>query len=115
MIQSRHVLPLRSSVPLLTLFYRTQQHQRECVGSSEAEQITDYPFDSLRELNTRITDSVALVNAPPSAAARIERRPFASLVESRWNREVETLFRGFYSWDNRLQQWYKDVFYGTKL
>ncbi|KAF8351986.1 hypothetical protein F5887DRAFT_933364 [Amanita rubescens] len=77
---------------------RTQQHQKD-----------------LRELNTRITDSVALVNAPPSAAARIERRPFASLVESRWNREVETLFRGFYSWDNRLQQWCKDVFYGTKL
>jgi len=81
----------------------------------ETKQVTDYSSDSLRELNTRITDSVALVNAPPSAAARIERRPFASLVESRWNREIETLFRGFYSWDNRFQQWCKDVFYDTKL
>ncbi|KAF8718465.1 hypothetical protein AX14_011817 [Amanita brunnescens Koide BX004] len=75
---------------------RTQRHQRD-----------------LHELNTRITDSVTLVNAPPPAAARIEHRPFASLLESRWNRELETLFRGFHSWDTRLQDWCRDALYGS--
>ncbi|KAF8718463.1 hypothetical protein AX14_011817 [Amanita brunnescens Koide BX004] len=68
---------------------------------------------ALHELNTRITDSVTLVNAPPPAAARIEHRPFASLLESRWNRELETLFRGFHSWDTRLQDWCRDALYGS--
>ncbi|KAM6501211.1 hypothetical protein JOM56_004225 [Amanita muscaria] len=68
----------------------------------------------LHELSARISGaSTALLQAPPPAATRIGRRPFISYVESRWNQEIETLFRGFYSWDTRLQEWGRDLLYET--
>ncbi|PFH50867.1 hypothetical protein AMATHDRAFT_144082 [Amanita thiersii Skay4041] len=74
---------------------RTQQHKKD-----------------LHTLSKRLTESAALTNAPPPAAARVQHSPFMSMVHSKWNQEIEYLFRGFHSWEQRLQDWSRNLLYG---
>ncbi|KAJ7613658.1 hypothetical protein DFH06DRAFT_939902, partial [Mycena polygramma] len=69
-------------------------------------------LDSLHTLSVRLTETPALIMAPPSAATRVTPRPFSSLVQSRWNQEVASLFAGMRDWDIRAQEWGKRLVYG---
>ncbi|KAJ7084952.1 hypothetical protein C8R44DRAFT_821768 [Mycena epipterygia] len=76
---------------------RTEQHRKD-----------------LHTLSVRLVETPALIMAPPSAATRITPRPFASLVESRWNQQIASLFSGLGEWDTRVQDWGKKVLYGSE-
>ncbi|KAG6833268.1 hypothetical protein H0H87_009443 [Tephrocybe sp. NHM501043] len=67
---------------------------------------------SLHALSVRLVETPTLVQAPPSAATRITHHPFTSMLQAKWNQEVEYLFAGFGSWDRRAQEWGRRLFYG---
>ncbi|KAJ7181503.1 hypothetical protein C8R43DRAFT_969386 [Mycena crocata] len=66
----------------------------------------------LHTLSVRLVETPALIMAPPSAATRITPRPFTTIVKSKWNEEVATLFTGLRDWDIRAQEWGKRLLYG---
>ncbi|KAJ6514845.1 hypothetical protein C8R47DRAFT_961682 [Mycena vitilis] len=75
---------------------------------------TKQTFNSLHILSVRLTETPALIMAPPSAAMRVTPRPFSSLLQSRWNQEVAALFAGMRDWDIRAQEWGKRLVYGSE-
>ncbi|KAJ7911839.1 hypothetical protein B0H13DRAFT_564034 [Mycena leptocephala] len=68
----------------------------------------------LHTLSVRLVETPALIMAPPSAATRVTPRPFSTLVQSRWNQEVASLFAGLRDWDIRAQEWGKRLLYGSE-
>ncbi|KII92392.1 hypothetical protein PLICRDRAFT_50779 [Plicaturopsis crispa FD-325 SS-3] len=68
----------------------------------------------LHSLSVRLVDAPTYIPAPLPAAARITHHPFLSVFQDRWNAEIETLFRGFGSWDLRAQEWGKKLLYGSE-
>ncbi|KAF8065047.1 hypothetical protein FPV67DRAFT_167006 [Lyophyllum atratum] len=74
---------------------RTEQHRRD-----------------LHTLSARLIEDPTFAQAAPSAATRITHRPFTSLMKAKWNQEIEYLFAGFASWDQRAQEWGRRVLYG---
>lgn len=75
---------------------RTEQHRRD-----------------LRVLSLRLSDAPAIPpNAPTSAAARIQEKPFTSLLQSRWNTQMESVFKSLGQWDERVADWGRESLYG---
>ncbi|KAJ7247438.1 hypothetical protein B0H12DRAFT_1020757 [Mycena haematopus] len=73
---------------------------------------TDTHIRDLHSLSARLVESPALIMAPPSAATRITPRPFSTLLQSRWNQEVGSMYVGLRRWDIRAAEWGKRVLYG---
>ncbi|KAJ6545447.1 hypothetical protein B0H19DRAFT_1033892 [Mycena capillaripes] len=68
----------------------------------------------LHTLSVRLVETPALIMAPPSAATRVTPRPFISLLQSRWNQEVSSLFAGLGNLETRAQEWGKRLLYGSE-
>ena len=69
-------------------------------------------------ISHRLFDSPStalLTFAPPSAADRIEHRPFLTLMKSEWNSQVETLFRSIGSLNHKAVEWSKERLYGGEV
>ncbi|KAL0945948.1 hypothetical protein HGRIS_012226 [Hohenbuehelia grisea] len=73
---------------------------------------TEQQRRDLRVLSARLVETPTLVNAPPSAASRIDQQPFASMLKAKWNEEIHTIFVGFGSWQDRAQQYTQRLLYG---
>ncbi|CAL1710211.1 unnamed protein product [Somion occarium] len=65
----------------------------------------------LYSLSRRLVDA-STIPAPPSAAARIEESRFNTVLKSRWNTEVATLFQSIGELDQKAVAWGKRVLYG---
>ncbi|KAF9648278.1 hypothetical protein BDM02DRAFT_3187248 [Thelephora ganbajun] len=48
----------------------------------------------------------------PTASERITQRPFSALVQSRWNRQVDVLFKSVAEWDRHATAWARQILYG---
>ena len=66
----------------------------------------------MHHLSAKLVDASALTAAPPPAAARIEQRPFATLMKSQWNAQVATLFQGVGDLRHRAIDWTRQTLYG---
>ncbi|KAJ7895152.1 hypothetical protein B0H14DRAFT_2334021, partial [Mycena olivaceomarginata] len=75
---------------------------------------TQKHIQDLHTLSVRLVETPALIMAPPSAATRVTPRPFSTLVQSRWNQDVASLYAGLRDWDTRAQEWGKRLFYGAE-
>ncbi|KAF9531067.1 hypothetical protein CPB83DRAFT_761943 [Crepidotus variabilis] len=75
---------------------RTEQHRKD-----------------LHLLSVRLVETPNLVQAPPSAATRVQPHPLSTEVKAQWNREVENLFRGFQNLDKSVVDWGRSLLYGT--
>jgi len=71
---------------------RTEQHRKD-----------------LHHLSVRLLETPSIVIPPPPAAARVEHHPFRSLVHSRWNQEIESLFTWFRESDQVVDDWRKKL------
>ena len=69
---------------------------------------------SMHALNSRLVDSPKLLDAPPSAASRINHHPRSINFQSRWNQEVAHLFAKVIDWDQRFLEWGRKVLYGEQ-
>ena len=66
---------------------------------------------SLHALSRRFeVDSTQL--ATPTASDRIAQRPFSTLVQSRWNQQIDVLFKSVAGWDKHAAAWVRQVLYG---
>ncbi|KAF8152986.1 hypothetical protein B0H34DRAFT_87192 [Crassisporium funariophilum] len=74
---------------------RTEQHRKD-----------------LHTLSVRLVETPALIQAPPSAAARIKPHPFTSQLKSQWNHEIAVLFAGFGNIDRSALAWGRSLVYG---
>ena len=70
------------------------------------------PPCSMHLLSVRLVDTPTVVPAPPSAASRIEHKPFASLLQSKWNEQVGSVFDWVRTSDRRLEDWGHKLLYG---
>ncbi|KAJ6545475.1 hypothetical protein B0H19DRAFT_955738 [Mycena capillaripes] len=75
---------------------------------------TETHIRDLHTLSVRLVEAPALIMAPPSAATRVTPRPFTSLLQSRWNQEVASLFAELGNWETRAQEWRKRLLYGSE-
>ncbi|KAH7928879.1 hypothetical protein BV22DRAFT_1110251 [Leucogyrophana mollusca] len=66
----------------------------------------------LHVLSERLVNASTIVPSPPPASMRISHRPFASLIQSRWNEEVAGLFASVGRWERRAEEWGRKVLYG---
>ncbi|KAJ7211061.1 hypothetical protein B0H12DRAFT_1061900 [Mycena haematopus] len=82
--------------------------------SSMLQTRTETHIRDLHTLSVRLVESPALIMAPPSAATRITPRPFSTLLQSRWNQEVGSMYAGLRRWDIRAAEWGKRVLYGRE-
>ncbi|PPQ99308.1 hypothetical protein CVT24_009176 [Panaeolus cyanescens] len=73
---------------------------------------TEQHIKDLHTLTTRLTESPALIHAPPPAASRIHKDPLVTEIKSRWNHEIAMLFRGFQNLDRSAVEWGKSLLYG---
>jgi len=51
-------------------------------------------------------------SARPTASDRITQRPFSTLVQSRWNQQIDVLFKSVAGWDKHAAAWVRQVLYG---
>jgi len=63
-------------------------------------------------LTERLNNASTYVPTPPPASTHVRERPFASLVESRWNDEVAKLFASAGRWEQRATEWSRKILYG---
>ena len=89
---------------------------RIVLASTSVQVVTKQPglFNSLHTLSLRLTETPALVQAPPSAATRISSHPFSSYFTSQWNKDVARLFAGFRVLDSRVEEWGRGLLYGFR-
>ncbi|KAF9810973.1 hypothetical protein IEO21_06730 [Rhodonia placenta] len=73
---------------------------------------TEQHRSDLHKLSQRLLDAPSNIPAPASAAQRIVRHPFASLLKNQWNTQLETLFQGADGWGRRVSDWTRDKLYG---
>jgi len=83
-----------------------------CTCISEQSLTKMFPTCSLHALSVRLVDTPTLVQAPPSAAARITPHPLASEVKAQWNHEIAVLFKGFQNLDRSAMEWGRSLLYG---
>ncbi|KAF9497504.1 hypothetical protein BDN71DRAFT_1504781 [Pleurotus eryngii] len=74
---------------------------------------TEQQRKELYTLSVRLTETPTFVNAPPSAASRIEHRPSASLIKGKWNDEIDNLVAGLRSLDERAISYGKKLLYNS--
>ncbi|EGO01167.1 hypothetical protein SERLA73DRAFT_134424 [Serpula lacrymans var. lacrymans S7.3] len=67
----------------------------------------------MHSLSDRLTNASTLIPSPPPASTRITHRPFASLLQSRWNDEMAGLFRSIGTWEERAEDWGRNILYGN--
>jgi len=65
-------------------------------------------------LSSRLRDPPKLLDAPPSAASRLNHHPQSINFQSRWNQEVAHLFAKVIDWDQRFSEWGRKVLYGEQ-
>lgn len=70
---------------------------------------------SLKTLKSRMEGSDTIIPAPLSAASRIQHRPFASLLKSSWNDNVERLFKTVGEWDAVAVEQGRKLLYETSV
>lgn len=75
---------------------------------------TEQHIHDLHVLSARLAEPSAPTNAPPSAFDRIEHRPFRLLVQSGWNKQVETAFRDARDLSTRTIDWSRRKLYGEE-
>ncbi|KAJ7227585.1 hypothetical protein B0H12DRAFT_1148815 [Mycena haematopus] len=72
---------------------------------------TEAHIRDLHTLSVRLVETPALITAPPSAPTRITPRPFSTLLQSRWNQEVASMYAGLRRWDIHATEWGKRLLY----
>ena len=60
---------------------------------------------SMHTLSERMVEASTVVPSPPPASARINHRPFTSLLKDQWNQQTASIYRKFRSVDDRLLEW----------
>ncbi|THV07294.1 hypothetical protein K435DRAFT_772649, partial [Dendrothele bispora CBS 962.96] len=63
--------------------------------------------------SVRLVETPNVVQAPPSAASRIPEKPFLSMLEAKWNDQIETVFNWARDSDKNIVEWGRRVLYGT--
>ncbi|KAF9781248.1 hypothetical protein BJ322DRAFT_1079981 [Thelephora terrestris] len=48
----------------------------------------------------------------PTASDRITHRPFSTLLQGRWNQQVDSLFKTVAGWDRHAAAWVRRALYG---
>ncbi|KAJ6471407.1 hypothetical protein C8R45DRAFT_1014188 [Mycena sanguinolenta] len=82
--------------------------------SSMMQTRTQSHIRDLQFLSVRLVETPALITAPHPAAARITPRPFSTLLQSRWNQEMASMYAGLREWDTRAMEWGKRLLYGEQ-
>ena len=97
--------------------FRTERHKKESVNPfrSSTVVIDFYYYRSLHALSVRLVDTSTLVQAPPSAAARIKPHSFTSQFKSQWNDEIAALVSGIQNFDRAALNWGRSLLYGPTI
>ncbi|KAI8996682.1 hypothetical protein BD414DRAFT_478759 [Trametes punicea] len=66
----------------------------------------------LHRLSERLVNASSEIPAPVPASARIQQRPFISMLQSGWNNHIEALFRQTRDLDHRVLEWARKTLYG---
>ncbi|EJF59874.1 hypothetical protein DICSQDRAFT_156037 [Dichomitus squalens LYAD-421 SS1] len=74
---------------------RTQHHQAD-----------------LHRLSERLVNAAADIPAPVPASQRIPDRTFVTALQSQWNSQIETVFRGARQLDRSIIEWGRKTLYG---
>ncbi|KAI6026040.1 hypothetical protein EDC04DRAFT_228057 [Pisolithus marmoratus] len=67
----------------------------------------------LHLLSERLVTASTIV-PPPPASTRIVHRPFLTLVQSRWNQEVASIFATLTRWEQHASEWGRKRLYGER-
>lgn len=76
--------------------------------------IANSPVTSMHALSLRLGDASTIVPSPPPASARIQHRPFATLLKDNWNEQTASIYGNVRSWEGRAQEWGRKLFYETE-
>lgn len=76
--------------------------------SRTAQLRTDLHF-----LSERLSTASTIV-PPPPASTRVVHRPFLTLVQSRWNQEVASIFATVAKWEQHASEWGRKLLYGER-
>ncbi|KAI9567769.1 hypothetical protein HD554DRAFT_2023428 [Boletus coccyginus] len=68
--------------------------------------------NDLHALSGRLVDASATTPGPLPASARIVERPFTTMLQSRWNEHVATVFSTVGRWERQASDGAKKVLYG---
>ncbi|KAK7463476.1 hypothetical protein VKT23_006825 [Stygiomarasmius scandens] len=63
--------------------------------------------------SVRLVETPNVIQAPPPAASRIPEKPFLSLLEAKWNEQIEGLYNWARESDRHVVEWGRKVLYGT--
>ncbi|KAI0783246.1 hypothetical protein C8Q75DRAFT_726356 [Abortiporus biennis] len=80
--------------------------------STMIQSSTEQHKKDLHRLSRRLLDASTEIPAPLPAVERIQRKPFLSMIQARWNSQLESVFKGFGQLDTRAVEWGKRVLYG---
>ncbi|KAI6165307.1 hypothetical protein EDD17DRAFT_1472982 [Pisolithus thermaeus] len=58
--------------------------------------------------------TASTVLSPPPASTRVVHRPFLTLVQSRWNQEVASVFATVAKWEQHASEWGRKLLYGER-
>ncbi|KAF9267929.1 hypothetical protein L218DRAFT_955103 [Marasmius fiardii PR-910] len=81
---------------------------------------SDMIHERLKQLSTdlhtqsvHLAETPTLVQAPPSAASRIPEKQFLDMVQTKWNDQVEGLYKWCQDVDRRVLDWGQKTVYGS--
>ena len=66
----------------------------------------------MHNLSERLVNAAADIPAPIPASQRIPERPFATILQSGWNAQIEALFRRTRELDQQIVEWGRKTLYG---
>ncbi|KIJ64681.1 hypothetical protein HYDPIDRAFT_89906 [Hydnomerulius pinastri MD-312] len=66
----------------------------------------------LHVLSERFINATTTIPSPPPASTRITERPFAAMLQSRWNEEVAGVFAAVGKWERQASDWGRKLLYG---
>ncbi|KAI6002153.1 hypothetical protein EDD15DRAFT_2158442 [Pisolithus albus] len=75
--------------------------------------VTYFHASSLHSLSERLSSASTIV-PPPPASTRVVHRPFVTLVQSRWNQEVASIFATVAKWEQHASEWGRKLLYGER-
>lgn len=67
---------------------------------------------SLHNLSERLITASTVVPSPSPASTRIARKPFLTLIQSRWNEELASAFSAVARWERHASEWGRKMLYG---
>jgi len=68
--------------------------------------------DDLHTLSARLLGADTTIQGPAPASARIVERPFATMLQSRWNAHVANVFGTVGGWERKGSEWVHGMLYG---